>query len=249
MSNSTPVTAPAATVTLADGTVLTSDMSPMERHNAVAKSMGAPTVARPAGPVFGPEGHPPVYEPPQSDAKARQAALPAGVKPDAGPQPSVSADQVVQNALDRLNALYRAMPAAERDKWHMSYINDLETLMRGRRGDETLQDFNARMAGTAPVVKPSGTPAERAAEAATQEFTPQQWAEGHKNVMDKDGWIPIDRLNPAGLSGYTLPKLVENQVYSAAVFAELATARAAGLSQKVVTDFITAQMRRDGWIK
>jgi hypothetical protein len=49
--------APPATVTLPNGAVITSSMSPVERHNAVAASIGAAPVERPPPPIFGPRGH------------------------------------------------------------------------------------------------------------------------------------------------------------------------------------------------
>lgn len=56
-----------------------------------------------------------------------------------------------------------------------------------------------------------------------------------------------ERLNSEALSGYTLPRLVPDQTYHKSVFAELASARAAGVTQEQVNAYIRAQMRRDGF--
>ena len=46
MSTAVVPAAPVHSVTLPSGAVITSNMTPVERHNAIAKSMGAPTVER-----------------------------------------------------------------------------------------------------------------------------------------------------------------------------------------------------------
>ena len=46
MSNSPTTAAPVHSVTLPSGVVITSDQTPLERHNIIAKSLGAPTVER-----------------------------------------------------------------------------------------------------------------------------------------------------------------------------------------------------------
>lgn len=81
------------------------------------------------------------------------------------------------------------------------------------------------------------------------QHTPEAWAEGHKSVTNEHGMIPVERLNPAALSGYTLPRLIEGQHYDANVFADLASARAAGFTQAQVTAYIKAQMTKDGWLR
>lgn len=85
--------------------------------------------------------------------------------------------------------------------------------------------------------------------APVSEYTPEQWADGHQSVTDAEGWIPVERINPDALSGYTLPRLVPDQVYAVGIFATLRDARAAGVTQEQLTAFITNQMRADGWLK
>jgi len=79
-----------------------------------------------------------------------------------------------------------------------------------------------------------------------QTHTPQQWQEGHKLVITMaDGFLPLERINAAGLSGYILPRLIEGHQYHKSVFAQLANARVAGLTQTQIKQ----QMKRDGFIK
>jgi hypothetical protein len=263
-----------ATVTLPNGTIITSSMSPVERHNAVAKSIGAPEVARPAGPIFGPQGLTPATanEYARHDAQAAKApptgapAKPAASTPAekiaaldaelqaAGiqktPQTPRAPDgkfvakptvaDVDASFIDALNKAYRALTPAEREAKRAQYRAELQEGFEGRRLGESRANFLARAAG-APAQVPS--------EPAAQTYTPKEWKDGHKSVTDEDGWMPIDRVNPAELSGYTLPRLVEGQQFHSSVFAQLADARAAGFTQAQVDAYIKQQMKRDGFIK
>lgn len=92
-------------------------------------------------------------------------------------------------------------------------------------------------------------PGEAPAAAPVSEFTPEQWAEGHASVVDAEGFIPMERLNQAGLSGYKLPRFVADQTYHASIFAELAQARAAGITQQQLDAFLRADAVKQGWIK
>lgn len=69
-------------VTLADGSTITAEMSPLERHNAVAKSLNLPTVARPAAPTFGPQGMTPETANQMARGEAERAARAAAPPPD-----------------------------------------------------------------------------------------------------------------------------------------------------------------------
>lgn len=281
-------TAPAAPVSVTDsttGVAVTSAMTPLERHNAIAKSMGVATIERPVAP---PQFHidatvstmvrqgakleaakpatpaVPIHDPARVaafDAEMQAKGLqhqeqqrnPDGTFAPGRPTVEVSSGeiQVDQAALDALNKAYRKLPPAEREAKRAIYQNDLKTLYEGRRLGETLTHWHARAAGApgqmaghqqayVPGHEPKATPPAP---------TPQQWEEGHKSVTDAGGWIPHARINTAGLSGYTLPKLVANQVYDRGVFKMLSDARTAGFTQEQVNAYITAQMRRDGWIK
>jgi hypothetical protein len=165
--------------------------------------------------------------------------------------------EVDEKALAALNELYRGYSPAERERYREAYQRDLITVYGGRKLGEKLADFEARKAGTSAV--PFNDPEaqrrhdERVArwDAAhpKSQYTAQQWEDGHKSVTDAQGWIPFDRVNKAGLSGYQLPKWIENQTVHRSVFTQLADARAAGLTQEQVTAYLAAQMRRDGHIK
>jgi hypothetical protein len=262
MSNNTAVVATPHSVTLANGTVINSNMTPTERHNAVAKSMGVAPAERPAPPVFGPKGMtdgtaaeylrrdaqaakapppsqagakappPSVVVPPQG-TPAERATNPAAFTP---PAPPPTGKVIVdERAIDALNKIWRAMTPEQREAQRATYEHDLKTIFERRRLGETVAQFEAFEAHKA------GTPA--------QTHTPAEWEKGHASVTDKDGWIPLTRVNAKGLSGYVLPKLIEGQQYHKSIFSELANARAAGVSQEVVTNYITAQMKRDGFIK
>lgn len=62
-----------ATVTLSNGAMLTNQMTPLERHNAVAASLGAPTVTPPRVSLAGPQGHPHVVASDEQTAMAMRA--------------------------------------------------------------------------------------------------------------------------------------------------------------------------------
>jgi len=113
-------------------------MSPLERHNAVAKAMGLPTASRPAGITFGPEGHPHTVVPDaeagtigNNPAPPSPAALEAANKPQAAPSASRQAEldadlqarglqkrpdgrviadgEIDREAIDALTTTYRAL--------------------------------------------------------------------------------------------------------------------------------------------
>ena len=82
--------------------------------------------------------------------------------------------------------------------------------------------------------KPTETPAST--------YTPEQWAEGHKSALNADGHLPVNRLNPAAMSGYTLPAEAQDQVVTLEVFSMLAKARQAGFTQAQVDAFVRADI-------
>lgn len=139
-----------------------------------------------------------------------------------------------------------AMDKAEFQKFYVQIRNEgyaVRTLSNG-----SLQVYDPR--GSSELAGRPRTADGKFAPAHTPSpHSPQVWAEAHVSVADKAGFIPLNRINTNGLSGYTLPKLIEGQTYHVGVFQELANARAAGVSQKQVDDFVRAGMVRDGWIK
>src|SRR5258706_8749521 len=264
-------TIPAASVTLPTGAVITSDMTPQERFNIVAKAHGAPTVETPKAPpqVHTPEtvGRLAAGERQHAAETAHEAGeLARLMAPKVAPvakAPKVGTPEYVTAYRAALDDAFRQTPAEQRTPaWYEQWNQEKADALNGRKAGEARDKYLARIAGKEEaeepptkivpakleVVPPQGTPEERAAEEATP-FTPQQWQEGHASVTDADGIIPIERVNSAGLSGYTLPKLIENQVVDSTVFAALADARKAGISQEQVNKWFESQMRRDGWIK
>ena len=138
--------------------------------------------------------------------------------------------------------LESGMPSIRRDQLiaekRARYQTELVEFHNGRRLDESREEFAARQAGNAPGSQTPVSP-----------HSPQVWAEAHVSVADKEGYVPLNRLNPAGLSGYTLPKLLPDQTYHVSTFQMLANARAQGLSQKQVDGFVRQDMQDHGWIK
>lgn len=252
------------TVEVAPGVTVNANMSPEERFAIVSKAVGAPVPTRPEGARFAATGmtdHT-AAELARGDARAaaRAAKAPppsAPAKPVAPPQgtpaerardpagftpatPASGEVQIDQAAIDKLNEVWRAMTPEQREAKRATYEHDLKTIFEGRKLGESVAQFEARKTGTTAQVP--NEPVE-------QTHTPADWEKGHASVTDKDGWIPIDRVNSAALSGYTLPKLIEGQQYHSSVFAQLADARAAGLTQAQVESYIRQQMKRDGYLE
>jgi hypothetical protein len=153
--------------------------------------------------------------------------------------------------IDALNKTYRARytaaeTEAERDHLRAIYEKDMREVMTGRKVTESREEWLARTNNGSTPPPPGGDAPPLTPQ---QTHTAQQWQEGHKSVTDESGYIPLERINTAGLSGYTLPKLVDGQTYHASIFAELANAREAGITQAQLTAHIRAQMKRDGIIK
>ncbi len=165
-----------------------------------------------------------------------------------------------QDALTLLTRGFAAMPPEQQRAAK-------ETFERGyaaiRRDGHAIRTVNGRLEVYNPAdsreiagqprddagrfVKPEGTPDQRAAEAAPP--TPEQWEAGHASVTNAEGYMPLERINKAGLSGYSLPNLAPGQSYPSSVFAELAAARAAGITQQQIDAFVADGMRRKGYIK
>ncbi len=250
MSDETAV----ATVTIqtpAGPVTATAAQSPQQRFAALAKAYGAPeqktaVTTVPAGMHWDPttkgfvdtlDKTPPKAPPAPSDIKAFDAEMRAkGLQFDPN-TPSVPADQIDTKALAKLNAIYAAMTPEEREARRADYHKDLQTIYAGRRGDELMKDFEARKLGQPAAVAP------------VSKYTPAEWEKGHASVTDKDGFIPADRINKDGLSGYTLPRFLPTQTYRADIFDLLATARAANYTQSQVDAFIRAGMAKQGLLK
>lgn len=171
--------------------------------------------------------------------------------------PAVPANQVDRALLDRLNAVYRGMNPQERAARQQQYENELAEIYAGRRTGETRQQFYARVGAEAPFTpRESPPPADKHGVTATplpeplgENTTPDQWTEHHASVTDAEGWIPYDKVDSRALSGYTLPRLLEDQTVSSSVFGMLAAARKAGISQDQVNAVFREQMKADGWLQ
>jgi hypothetical protein len=245
-------------VTLPTGEQITSDMSPLERHNAVAKSIGAPVVEKPTANLFGVTGltdHT-FAELARRDATSKPApAKPAAQAPDpnalekfdaemraagkqimpqapnaAAPDGKFTVAEPDQAALTKLNAIWRSMTPEQRDGSRKTFESDLKSIFEGRRLGETIPQFRAR---TAPA------PAAPAPAADAPAQVPSEPAD----------YIPLAQIKAADCSGYVLPKLVEGQTYHKSVYADVANAAAAGFTQVQIDAYIKQQMKRDGFIK
>lgn len=194
----------------------------------------------------------------QFDADMRREGHQMQIRGADGKFAAVSPDALDRVGIDTLNAAYMKImapleklpPSTARDnnmaKFRQQLQDELGEFHRGRRLGETRAQFKAREAGTTP---PAAAPN-------TTGFTPNaggptlaQWEAAHRTVLDANGDLPLDRINPKALSGYTLPKLVEGQTYKSNVFRQLADARAAGITQGQVNAHIRAEAIREGWIK
>lgn len=240
---STEVAAPVHTVTLADGSQINDQMSPTERYNAIAKSIGGQPAARPFGITFGPDGHPPLGNDNAGPVPTQAAKAPPPSRPDALPA-SAPAAGVVADAitLDTLNKNYRkayaaASTEAQRAAIREVYHREMVEVMEGRKLGETSAQFKARQAGTAPAA-PTVTPA-------TELDKPADIAEVLEELADKikDGHVLVDELDKWHTSGYIMPPTSDGMTLSVAGLELLAQARAAGVPQSQVTAILNAQMR------
>lgn len=255
-------TTPVHTVTLPNGETVASNMTPQERFALVAKSTTGVTVTAPqAQPQFHTEG------------TARR--LQRGDAEAAIDRKAVEALGKAFSTLDARNrethrAAYeadlRALYAGQRSPGNLAAALDkairdnrvqtalTKALAENKSPAELKAILDGALTGTAPkvVAPPQGTPEERARDASgrfvASQYTPEQWAEGHKSVTNEHGNIPLERINPEALSGYKLHALIPNQHYSVATFAALATARKAGISQEQVDAYFREQMKADGWL-
>jgi hypothetical protein len=208
---------------------------------------------------------PGVVVPPQGTPAERAADAARFTPKSTAPTGSIEVDPA---AIEAVNARYRELAPglnneATQARFRALQFRDLESCMMGRRNGEAIDAFYARIGKPVPMIqgvqnldslmaptKASKAAAKAAATAAAvSQYTPAQWEAGHASITDDQGYMPLDRVNVAGLSGYTLPKLIDGQTVHRSVFTQLADARAAGMTQEQVTAYLTAQMRRDGHIK
>lgn len=170
----------------------------------------------------------------------------------------LEAEERMSRDIDLLTEQYKSlmqpgskMPESQRLNFKRTLERDIANVLEGKlilsdAQVAKMSNPNGRADTLAARVK---EPPAKPTEAPASTYTPEQWADGHKSVTGADGQIDLARLNPAGLSGYTLPKLIEGQTVNASVFEMLASARAAGFTQKQVDDFVRADLKAGGWLK
>jgi hypothetical protein len=225
------------------------------RTMVTADATAAPAKAPPAPKALEkqnampPQGNPSPARQAELDAEQQAAGL------QKRPDGSTHADgEVDTEALEKLTARYRELHKvliSRQDKgearsekeadMRAAYERDLLRIHTGRPRSELELGL-----GTGEVV----TNARKSKETApVSAHPPEAWAEAHTTVADKEGMIPLERINTAGLSGYKLPKFIEDQTYHVSIFQDLANARKQGISQKQIDGFIRAGMIEQGWIK
>jgi hypothetical protein len=222
MSNTSPVAAPVATVTIqtpAGPVTSSSSQSSHERFAALAKAYGA-SVDQPVNPVVPSNLHwdsnngrfhetalvttpaAPVVAAPDPAAKVAtfdsemaakglqhaEPAAKAGIQQD---RPSVPADQIDQAALKKLHEIYRSLGDEERARIQKTYFADLASVYAGRKLNESMEQFNARLSGQpAPV---------DAKQQAYNDALSRAVA-----AQDADGGLEHTAIDPLLTSGYQL---------------------------------------------
>lgn len=285
----------APAVTVAPGVTVTADMSPTERYNAIAKSVGAPLYERPISPPqFHTDATMQRFAQGEAELAARNAPKPSGhtSTPATGPredgtvsaphagmvaptpeelahanslegfdaemrakgiqkplEPDTGQFQVDERtgirvdvfALERAHELFRSMTPEERQAERADYEATLGEIYAGRLGLADMED--------GPTATQPRDPQGRYAPASTPTYTVQQMEEAHAGRAGADGFIPLAAIGKWATSGYELPRLVPDQTYHSAIFADLAWARANGITQKQVEAFIADGMRKQGLIR
>jgi hypothetical protein len=143
----------------------------LERHNAVAKSIGAPAVERQSRNLFpvtgmtdgtaaelarqdrqaakapppnqaGAKAPPPSVVVPPQGSPANRARDPAAFTP---PAPATTGEVVVdESAIDKLNAVWRGMSPEQRDATRAQYQAELAEFFDGRKLAESRDAFYVR---------------------------------------------------------------------------------------------------------
>jgi hypothetical protein len=251
---------------IAPGVKVDSGMTGAHILNAHLKAAGEKPVQPPHVSFAGPQGHPhtvvagdappppaPVAKPAPQTSTARIADFDAEMqsqgkqmRPDGR---TIAAGEFDQEAADLITEHYKVLAAGAKDRpevaarFKATYEADMKALYEGKQltGPQI-----AKLRGKSGKVD-TFLPKDKAQPAT--EHTPQQWAEAHVKVADKEGWIPLERINAAALSGYKLPKFLPDQTYHIGIFDDLANARRQGITQAQVDGFIRDGMVKAGWIK
>jgi hypothetical protein len=274
--NTAPVTAPVVSREIAPGVTVNSGMSPTQIFQAhlkanvstqfhtdgtamkLAQVDGAPGGIAGKAPPPTPKALEAANKPQGTPSASRQAEFDAEMQAKGlqrRPDGSTHADgEVDHDSIAKLTESYKYWHArrdtqAERQELRERYERDLRRIHNGRPLSEL--ELNISTGEVVAIMKGSKEvkPRETAPAAPVSRFTPAQWVEGHKSVVNQHGMMPLDRINKAGLSGYTLPKYLPDQHYSPEIFALLQDARGEGLTQKMVDGMIKAEMVRTGWLK
>jgi hypothetical protein len=169
-----------------------------------------------------------------------------------------TAAERVEQDVALLSSHYRLLVSAgnmqeeTRARFFRAFQNDLAAVYGGKPLTDQQRAALSKSSGNVESLRPTtkdSKPTEPVKAPEVSQFTPAEWAEGHKSVADEHGGIPMNRLNPLALSGYTLKTWFPEQTVTASVFSMLASARKAGLSQSAVDQFVEAELRAGGWIK
>lgn len=202
----------APSVTVAPGVVVDATMSATERHNAIARAMGAQTVERTAAP---PQFHTPAtlqrLEQGERDAAARapvpiasRGLDPADFRPTgAQPQGQRSAPvEIDEAAFNKLNEVYRALGPEERELYRPVYERDMVDIVEGRKLGESREAFRARVAaGKPPETAPRHaglappSPEELAAQndgSALEQFDADMRARGLQTAQPEPSHLVVD---------------------------------------------------------
>ena len=239
--------------------VLTSEMTPQERHNTIAKAMNAPTIETPVSPAqfhtdatittFGQrevKAEPTSKskrtlvntEVPREEQQRKIAAFDAEMRTKGiqREQPVVRHSQVDETLVPEIykhfNLRVKACSTdAQRTALRALLDKEVQEVMRGRQRGESSAAFETRMAGPQETaVSPiDGTPA-----------TPEDAAIDQASIVaarqcDKDGFANHTAITGPLLHGYQIPA---GRWHVAEMVAGLRQARKLGLTQKQVTEYI-----------
>ena len=139
------------------------------------------------------------------------------------------------DAIEKLSAVYKSLPAAEREAKRAQYQEELAEFYAGRRLGESRAAFQARRDGTAPpaaaLIANPGSPA------GTQEAL-----DIAAKAVGKDGFAPAQYITTPLRYGYSIPQDREYNV--AELVAGLRLARAGNLSQDQVNAIIASEWKK-----
>ncbi len=173
-------------------------------------------------------------------------------------RPDLAGGGIDQEGIDALTEQYRALAGplqgksdaasmATAARFKTAYEADVRRILDGQqltaKQIATLKGNLGRADTLVPKTK-------EAAPAAAPKSAPtvEQWETAHKAVANAEGIARVESFNTEALSGYTLPKYADDWGYPIEIIGQLAAARAAGVTQQQINQFIRTQAVADGWI-